>query len=628
MRFRIQKSLINCVIWAMLMSFPIMAIGQNGNEKLFDVKSETEVILKVEHSKKLEQLKKNKFYKNVQLIKFGNVSKLSNDNNGVLPITIPGINKTLVAKPSEIEYISDENYVWKGDFKKADGYVKLICKNNEIFGSIQVDDKFFEIQSFEPGKNVLIEYNNDELSKTTCGNLNSTEHVDTKVIDQPNLLKSATITTRAEVRVLVLYTDAANSVVTNINNTATLAISQMNDALSNSAVYSNLVMTLAGVERLAFTETSDIITDADNLSINATANNLRNTHEADLVILLTDGNYDSNTTYGVVDNIGPINADAYAIVEADMSTSSRYTFAHEACHLFGGRHNDDPSGTYEHGYTFKTGIWPFRTDRYTIMCKTSGDTRILYYSNPDVQYNSQATGNATSNDVARKLETEALTVEAFRAFTPPLSAYISGPIKGYNSGTYTWSAVVSSGTSPYTYLWEYSLDGFNYTGTFGTSQSVTAPLPLDNDLYLRLTVNSSDGQSAIDFHTTLNLDAGSAAAIISKSATITPTTTIDPIQVKTAQIADDTDLFIPLKISIFPNPVSEGTTVSYFVSKNAFVQVEILNSDGKKVNALVSEKQDKGQHFINFNRNKLNSGIYFCKLTVDGKSTTTKFIVQ
>ena len=203
----------------MLMFFPIMAIGQNGNEKLFDVKSETEIILKVEHSKKLEQLKKNKLYKNVQLIKLGNVSKLSNDNNGVLPIVIPGINKSLVAKPSEIEYISDENYVWKGDFKKVDGYVKLICKNNEIFGSIQVDDKFFEIQSFEPGINVLIEYNNDELSKMTCGNLNSTELMETKVIDSPNLIKSATITTRADVRVLVLYTDAANSVVTNITNT-------------------------------------------------------------------------------------------------------------------------------------------------------------------------------------------------------------------------------------------------------------------------------------------------------------------------------------------------------------------------------------------------------------------------
>lgn len=126
----------------------------------------------------------------------------------------------------------------------------------------------------------------------------------------------------------------------------------------------------------------------------------------------------------------------------------------------------------------------------------------------------------------------------------------------------------------------------------------------------------------------MNLDAGSAAPMIAKSATITSIPTTDPVLVKTAQTTDDTDLLIPLKIAIFPNPLSEIATVSYFVSNAEFVQVEILNSEGTKIKTLVSEKQDKGQHFINFNRNNSKSGIYFCKLTVDGKSATTKFIIH
>lgn len=336
---------------------------------------------------------------------------------------------------------------------------------------------------------------------------------------------------------MVLYTDAAEAAVTNINNTASLAISQMNDAISNSAVNSSLYMTLAGIQHLQFTETAFIWNDADNLSTNATATNLRNTNEADLVILLIDGNYSdgSGTYYGVVDEIGPDNANAYSIVEADAATSSRYTFAHEACHLFGGRHNNDPSGSYEHGYTFKTGIWPFRTDRYTVMHLVGNDPRILHYSNPDVEYKNKATGTTSYNDVARKLEVEAPTVEAFRTFTPPLDAYISGPTKGYNSGTYTWYAVVSNGTTPYSYLWEYSLDGFNYTGTLGTSSSVTAPLPLDNDLYLRLTVNSSDGQTDVDYHSVINMDAGFGL----KSVEMTTDSTVN----KTIAQNDNLDIF-------------------------------------------------------------------------------------
>lgn len=89
---------------------------------------------------------------------------------------------------------------------------------------------------------------------------------------------------------------------------------------------------------------------------------------------------------------------------------------------------------------------------------------------------------------------------------PSMTVSISGPAKGNNSGTYTWAANVSNGTGPYSYDWRYSYTGSNYQYSFGTTQSITTNLPLDKDLYLKLTVTSSNG-SATAYSFTMNTDA-------------------------------------------------------------------------------------------------------------------------
>ncbi|PJA95794.1 MAG: hypothetical protein CO129_09905 [Ignavibacteriales bacterium CG_4_9_14_3_um_filter_34_10] len=613
-----QKFIISFILGLILL-IPVKTFSQN--QSLFEITNEKELLLTNEHSQKLEKLKKNKLYKSIELIKLGNVSKISKTNNGALPIKIPGITKSYVAKPVEIEYSSEENFIWKGEFKKDDGYIKLICKNGEIFGNIQINNRFFEIQSFEPGKNVIIEYNEKELAEMTCGN-NHEEPNTTESVSGGKMLKSATTTTtRATVRVLALFTDAAQAAVTNINNTASLAISQMNDAISNSEVNYSLVMTLASVQRLVFTENpNDIYGDVNSLSINATAANLRNTNEADIVILLTDGNYTDGyySYYGIVDNIGPNNADAYAIVEADAATSSRYTFAHEACHLFGGRHDNDPSGTYEHGYEFLTGIWPFRTERHTVMCTVSDEPRIMYYSNPDVDYKNKATGTSTSNDVARKLEIEASTVEGFRSFNPPLSVYISGPTKGNNSGTYTWYAIASGGITPYSYSWNYSLDGYSYSPTISQSSSYTGSLPYNNDLFLRVTVGSSDGQSAVDFHTTINQGIEELLKSTTNSSDI-----IDTLNIKSEAISN-----LSTEFTIYPNPTTNFSTIIYNVNKDGLVSLEILDVNGRKIKTLLNSKQEKGRYSFEFDMTNCESGIYLCKLSINGQVYSNKFIVR
>lgn len=623
------------MLGVMIFTMHLIGFSQNQNEKLIIPISGKEVSLQQGQSKKFENINGNKLHKSVQYVKIGNLAKIANSNKGSIPLQLPGINKSFVARPTDVEFRSDTNFIWKGEFIKAEGSLTIICKDGEIFGHITLDDRVFEIHSFEKGKNILIEFDKEQLSKHSCA------YLDTIKIETKTVEKAVSVTTtRSTVRVLVLYTDAANNAVANINNTASLAVTQMNDALSNSAVNSNLYMSLAGVERIAFTENrNDVEGDVANLSTNLTAQNLRNTHQADLVVLLTDGNYQLNyygqlyDVYGIVRNIGPSIAEAYAIVEADQATP-KYVFAHETGHLFGGRHHNDPTGTYEHGYHFLTGVWPFRKDRTTIMYANPGDY-ILHYSNPDVEYKNKKTGTTSTNDVARKLRTEAYVVENFRPYTPPLSVYISGPTKGNNSGTYTWTANVSSGVSPYTYVWHYSLDGYNYTGTLGTSSSITAPLPLDNDLFLRVTVTSSDGQTAVDYHTTINLDAGFGEPISPKDPLLKSVTDSTENTNKNIITTNNSESKLeglsfenPLKISIFPNPITESSTISYFVNSEAIVSLNILDVNGRIIKTLVNGKQDKGQYNINVNVQDLTSGTYICQLICDNKKITQKIIVK
>lgn len=89
------------------------------------------------------------------------------------------------------------------------------------------------------------------------------------------------------------------------------------------------------------------------------------------------------------------------------------------------------------------------------------------------------------------------------------SATISGPTKGTNSGTYTWSVSAAGGTgilTPYTFYWEYSYDDTTWR-TWSTKQSITGNMPLDRDLYLRVTVTSANGYTCSAERLTINTDA-------------------------------------------------------------------------------------------------------------------------
>ncbi|NVO03493.1 MAG: T9SS type A sorting domain-containing protein [Bacteroidetes bacterium] len=74
------------------------------------------------------------------------------------------------------------------------------------------------------------------------------------------------------------------------------------------------------------------------------------------------------------------------------------------------------------------------------------------------------------------------------------------------------------------------------------------------------------------------------------------------------------------ELKAFPNPFTKQTNISYSLSSNAKVKLEIYNILGEKVTTLVDDHQNAGNYKIEFSseNTQISSGVYYAKLEVNG----------
>ncbi|MCB0728666.1 MAG: SBBP repeat-containing protein [Ignavibacteriae bacterium] len=77
----------------------------------------------------------------------------------------------------------------------------------------------------------------------------------------------------------------------------------------------------------------------------------------------------------------------------------------------------------------------------------------------------------------------------------------------------------------------------------------------------------------------------------------------------------------------YPNPFNPYTYIRYEMPVQGNVQIEVYNINGSKVQTLVNEKKESGNHEIEFNGSNLSSGIYFYKFSINGKLINTKKLI-
>lgn len=77
---------------------------------------------------------------------------------------------------------------------------------------------------------------------------------------------------------------------------------------------------------------------------------------------------------------------------------------------------------------------------------------------------------------------------------------------------------------------------------------------------------------------------------------------------------------------VYPNPFNTTFKLEYSTEKRSHVKIEMYNLIGQRIITAKNETLNKGEYIETIETEKLESGTYFIKVSIDGKNTTKKII--
>lgn len=124
----------------------------------------------------------------------------------------------------------------------------------------------------------------------------------------------------------------------------------------------------------------------------------------------------------------------------------------------------------------------------------------------------------------------------------------------------------------------------------------------------------------------IGADEYSSANITNKPLT---SNDVGPLSEKAVTFVNNYKNELPEKFILYPNypnPFNPSTTIKYYVYKNGYVKLKIVDLLGREIADLVNEYQHSGIYSITLNadRFKMSSGIYFCILETSGSKKIQK----
>ena len=78
----------------------------------------------------------------------------------------------------------------------------------------------------------------------------------------------------------------------------------------------------------------------------------------------------------------------------------------------------------------------------------------------------------------------------------------------------------------------------------------------------------------------------------------------------------------------YPNPFNAATKISFHLSEATSVILKIYDVRGRMVENLIESPMPAGYHEIDWNSQNLPSGIYMCRLELNGYSRTIKMLLE
>lgn len=82
-----------------------------------------------------------------------------------------------------------------------------------------------------------------------------------------------------------------------------------------------------------------------------------------------------------------------------------------------------------------------------------------------------------------------------------------------------------------------------------------------------------------------------------------------------------------LKIQSYPNPFNNTTQIKFELAEASSISLKLFNSLGEQVDTIINDYRLKGEYQVDYNADKLSSGVYFCVLSDELKSVSTKLLL-
>lgn len=512
-------------------------------------------------------------------------------NSDVVSLNIGGEN--IIVDRINVVQNESSDYIYCA--YESDNLEMSISKlGNNIQGIINTSFGSYIIETVGNDSYILVELDTDEIELDgPC--LES----DDNAVTLSELANSATTQSASSdmkyVRVLVMYTTEALALASDMTNKVYQEINNGNTSFKNSGI--NVRFELAYVGQ---TEDSEGNYDFSTLlskfrgtddGFADEVHSIRERYAADVCVLLV---YRSG--YCGMARLNATKSSAFAVVKASSGCATKYSFTHEIGHNAGCRHDTlvDSSTTpykYAHGYVHYTGT--SSTSWRTMMAY--GDAcngnelrcqRIKYWSNPDVSYNGNPTGDETWSNNAKVWENNATNVSTFNI--DPTSIAITSADNSTDMDYACWRATQS-------------ITANNYTVESG-------------QIVEMLTTSSITLLSG----TTIKAGAKFRAAIASQSPNANYPL-FAPKQNNTLEQSNNVDI----SIKIFDNKLNLALSLEQDC-KNATIKVyDIL---GRLQMEIISDTNlSSGEHSFSTNLNELNNGVYLLVTQIDDKNSVKKF---
>jgi len=335
-------------------------------------------------------------------------------NNNILELMLPN-NKRIKVMNSGLKLKSNNKYSWFGQVVgENSSSVSFAVVEQSVSGSIFIGNQVFEVFPLGNNRVEIVELDLEKFDSCEGG---------ISVVDTKNTVTHKGLISKdvSSMDVLIVYSNdtlAAVGSAASVESLAQAAIDNMNTSLANSQLLAGVasvnLLAVVGINR---NESGNSSTELSWLRSDATVLSLRNQYGADLVSMIS-ATTGCGVGYVMRNPDANFSEHAFQVTKYTCAVGN-LTMAHEFGHNLGLEHNPENSSAWPNDGSFDYSYAHYHDGSYrTVMSYSSqcssACTRRMYYSNPDVTFNSLATGVINERDNARTLEQTTLFAVNFR----------------------------------------------------------------------------------------------------------------------------------------------------------------------------------------------------------------------